>query len=131
MPLNPRVRAVPRVNTTTEHRPRCAAGGGALRLSSCGVASVAGGIAALSQKQLFQPWRQAIGRGLSRALGREHIGQQEGGERHEIRPGHVVRIPPGVRHWHGATASNGMTHIAIQAYPFGFVQSHYEVAPAT
>lgn len=39
--------------------------------------------------------------------------QQEGGLRQEIRPGDVVWIPPHTRHWHGATASNGMTHIAI------------------
>ena len=32
----------------------------------------------------------------------------------EIRPGDVVWIPPGVKHWHGATATTAMTHIAIQ-----------------
>ena len=36
------------------------------------------------------------------------------GEKHEIKAGDVVRIPPGVRHWHGATATDGMTHIAVQ-----------------
>jgi quercetin dioxygenase-like cupin family protein len=41
--------------------------------------------------------------------------QQEGGEKQEIKPGDVIWIPPGVKHWHGATATNGMTHIAIQA----------------
>ena len=40
--------------------------------------------------------------------------QQRGGERREIKPGDVVWIPPGVKHWHGATATNGMRHIAIQ-----------------
>src|SRR6266536_4856231 len=40
--------------------------------------------------------------------------QQEGGEKQEIKPGDVIWIPPGVKHWHGATATNGMTHIAIQ-----------------
>ena len=39
--------------------------------------------------------------------------QQQGGPRQEIRPGDVVWIPPRVRHWHGATATTGMTHIAI------------------
>lgn len=29
-------------------------------------------------------------------------------------PGDVVWFPPGVKHWHGATPTNGMTHIAIQ-----------------
>jgi quercetin dioxygenase-like cupin family protein len=32
----------------------------------------------------------------------------------EIRPGDVVRIPPSEKHWHGATATTTMTHIAIQ-----------------
>ena len=40
--------------------------------------------------------------------------QQWGGPIEEIRQGDVVRIPPGLKHWHGATASTGMTHIAIQ-----------------
>jgi quercetin dioxygenase-like cupin family protein len=40
--------------------------------------------------------------------------QQWGGPIEVIRPGDVVRIPPGQKHWHGATATTGMTHIAIQ-----------------
>lgn len=32
----------------------------------------------------------------------------------EIRPGDVVWFPPGEKHWHGATPTTGMTHIAIQ-----------------
>jgi hypothetical protein len=40
--------------------------------------------------------------------------QPEGGPVEEIRPGDVVWSPPGERHWHGATATTGMTHIAIQ-----------------
>ena len=40
--------------------------------------------------------------------------QQWGGPIEEIRQGDVVRIPPGQKHWHGATATTGMTHIAIQ-----------------
>ena len=31
----------------------------------------------------------------------------------EIRPGDVVRIPPGAKHWHGAAPTSAMTHIAI------------------
>lgn len=31
----------------------------------------------------------------------------------EIRPGDVVTCPPGVKHWHGATATTAMTHLAI------------------
>src|SRR5262245_53669980 len=40
--------------------------------------------------------------------------QREGGPIKEIRPGDVVWIPPGEKHWHGATATTAMTHIAIQ-----------------
>jgi len=39
---------------------------------------------------------------------------QEWGEpAREIRPGDIVWIPPGVKHWHGAQATTAMTHIAI------------------
>ncbi|TPQ40949.1 cupin domain-containing protein [Cupriavidus pinatubonensis] len=31
----------------------------------------------------------------------------------EIRAGDVVWCPPGVKHWHGASAGAGMTHLAI------------------
>jgi quercetin dioxygenase-like cupin family protein len=40
--------------------------------------------------------------------------QREGGLIEEIRPGDVVWFAPGEKHWHGATATTGMTHIAIQ-----------------
>lgn len=40
--------------------------------------------------------------------------QREGGAIEEIRPGDVVWFPPGEKHWHGATATTAMTHIAIQ-----------------
>lgn len=35
------------------------------------------------------------------------------GEVQEIRPGDIAWIPPGVKHWHGATPKIGMSHIAI------------------
>jgi len=37
-----------------------------------------------------------------------------GEPRQEIRPGDVIWCPPATKHWHGATASTAMTHIAIQ-----------------
>jgi quercetin dioxygenase-like cupin family protein len=40
--------------------------------------------------------------------------QRWGGRAEEIRPGDVVSIAPGEKHWHGATATTAMTHIAIQ-----------------
>jgi quercetin dioxygenase-like cupin family protein len=40
--------------------------------------------------------------------------QREGGPLEEVHPGDIVWFPPGEKHWHGATAKNAMTHIAIQ-----------------
>ena len=40
--------------------------------------------------------------------------QRWGGPIEEIRPGDVVWIPPGEKHWHGATPTTAMAHIAIQ-----------------
>ena len=40
--------------------------------------------------------------------------QRWGGPIEEIRPGDVVWIPPGEKHWHGAAPATAMTHIAIQ-----------------
>jgi len=40
--------------------------------------------------------------------------QREGGPVEEIRPGDVVWFEPGERHWHGASPTTAMTHIAIQ-----------------
>lgn len=40
--------------------------------------------------------------------------QRDGGPVEEIRPGDVISIAPGEKHWHGATATTAMTHIAIQ-----------------
>jgi len=40
--------------------------------------------------------------------------QRWGGPKEGIRPGDVVWIPPGEKHWHGATATTAMTHVAIQ-----------------
>lgn len=40
--------------------------------------------------------------------------QCEGEPKQEIRPGDVVTCPPGKKHWHGATDTTAVTHIAIQ-----------------
>jgi 4-carboxymuconolactone decarboxylase len=65
--------------------------------------------------------------------------QQEGGEKQEIKPGDVIWIPPGVKHWHGATATNGMTHLAIQGKVDGknvdwmekVTEEQYNMTPST
>ena len=40
--------------------------------------------------------------------------QRDGGPVEEIRPGDVVWFPPNEKHWHGATPTSAMNHIAIQ-----------------
>jgi quercetin dioxygenase-like cupin family protein len=40
--------------------------------------------------------------------------QRWGGPIEQIRPGDVVWIPPGEKHWHGAAPTTAMTHIAVQ-----------------
>lgn len=40
--------------------------------------------------------------------------QRDGGEVEEIHPGDIVWFESNEKHWHGATATTGMTHIAIQ-----------------
>src|SRR5258705_12623650 len=42
------------------------------------------------------------------------LAQRWGGAIEDIRPGDVVWISPGEKHWHGATPTTAMTHIAIQ-----------------
>jgi len=43
--------------------------------------------------------------------------QHWGGQVQEIRPGDVVQIPPGVKHWHGASPNAPMTHVATVERP--------------
>ena len=40
--------------------------------------------------------------------------QREDGPIEEIRPGDVVQFAPGEKHWHGASPTTTMTHVAIQ-----------------
>ena len=55
---------------------------------------------------------------MTAGVGRVQI---EGGSIEEIRPGDVVSIPPGRRHWHGASPTTAMTHLAIQEHLDGKV----------
>ena len=54
-----------------------------------------------------------LGQTLFVTTGRGWV-QRDGGPIEEIHPGDVVWFPPGEKHWHGATATTGMSHIAIQ-----------------
>lgn len=42
------------------------------------------------------------------------LAQREGGPVEEIHPGDVVWFEPGEKHWHGASPTTAMSHIAIQ-----------------
>jgi quercetin dioxygenase-like cupin family protein len=42
------------------------------------------------------------------------LAQREGGPVEEIRPGDVIRFEPGEKHWHGASPTTALTHIAVQ-----------------
>jgi quercetin dioxygenase-like cupin family protein len=42
------------------------------------------------------------------------VGCSAGSPKQEIRAGDVVVCPPGEKHWHGATRTTAMSHIAIQ-----------------
>jgi quercetin dioxygenase-like cupin family protein len=54
-----------------------------------------------------------LGQTLIVTAGRGWV-QRDGGPAEEVRPGDVVWFSPGEKHWHGATATTAMTHIAIQ-----------------
>lgn len=47
--------------------------------------------------------------------------QREGGAIEETRPGDIVWFEPGEKHWHGASPTTAMTHIAIQEHLDGKV----------
>ena len=53
-----------------------------------------------------------LGQTLLVTAGRGWV-QRDGGPVEEIRSGDIVWIAPGEKHWHGATATTAMTHIAI------------------
>jgi quercetin dioxygenase-like cupin family protein len=42
------------------------------------------------------------------------LAQRWGGPIEQIRPGDVIWFPPGEKHWHGASPTTAMSHIAIQ-----------------
>jgi quercetin dioxygenase-like cupin family protein len=42
--------------------------------------------------------------------------QRWGGKAEEIRPGDVIWIAPGEKHWHGAAPTTAVTHLAIQEH---------------
>lgn len=47
------------------------------------------------------------------------LAQREGGPIEAIRAGDVVWFPPGEKHWHGASPTTAMSHIAVQERDHG------------
>jgi len=89
---------------------------GAVRIDSLfkgsGPARVSGGVVTFEPGARTAWHTHALGQTLIVTTGAGLI-QQWGGPLQEMKPGDVVWIPPGVKHWHGATATTAMTHIAI------------------
>jgi quercetin dioxygenase-like cupin family protein len=56
--------------------------------------------------------------------------QTEGQTARTIRPGDVVWIPPGEKHWHGAAPQHAMTHLAMQEAQDGTVATWLEPVSA-
>lgn len=55
--------------------------------------------------------------------------RRDGEALEEIRPGDVVWIAPNERHWHGATTTTAMAHIAIQEQVDGKTAKWLEAVP--
>ena len=55
--------------------------------------------------------------------------QRLGGPVEVIRPGDVVWIEPNEKHWHGATPTTGMSHVAVQEQQDGSVAEWLEMVP--
>ena len=53
-----------------------------------------------------------VGQTLIVTAGRGWV-QREGQPRQDIKPGEVVWIPAGIKHWHGGTDTNALSHIAV------------------
>lgn len=70
-------------------------------------AAVERGIAFFDTPEVYGPF-------LNEELVGEGWAQRWGGPVEEIRPVDVIWFAPGEKHWHGATATTAMTHIAIQ-----------------
>ena len=54
-----------------------------------------------------------LGQTLHVVSGSGLVGTRTGSPK-QIKAGDSVWIPPGKEHWHGASPTNGMTHVAIQ-----------------
>jgi len=83
-------------------------------LFSASAPARAGGAAVTFEPGARTAWHtHPLGQTLIVTAGAGRV-QREGGPIEEIRPGDVVWFAPGEKHWHGASPTTAMTHIAIQ-----------------
>src|SRR5438309_2112647 len=91
---------------------------GRSRVMSCAPASVGATLRVVGASVTFEPgartaWHtHPLGQTLIVTAGCGRA-QRWGGPIEEIRPGDVIWFAPGEKHWHGATATTAITHIAI------------------
>jgi len=82
------------------------------RFQASSPARIGGGVVSFEPGARTAWHTHPLGQTLIVTAGLGHV-QYWDGPIQEIRPGDVVWIPPGVKHWHGATPTNGMSHIAL------------------
>lgn len=58
-------------------------------------------------------WHSHPGGQILLVTGGKGFSQEEGRKALVIRKGDVVKVPPGVKHWHGAAPDRWLTHIAV------------------
>jgi quercetin dioxygenase-like cupin family protein len=75
-------------------------------------ARVGGGIVTFEPGARTAWHTHPLGQTLIVTSGRGWV-QVDGGAKQEVLPGDIVWFAPGERHWHGATATVAMSHIAI------------------
>ncbi|WP_029003222.1 (R)-mandelonitrile lyase [Azorhizobium doebereinerae] len=91
-------------------------------------ARIGGGTVAFSAGARTAWHTHPLGQTLFIVSGRGWV-QKEGGPKDEVGPGDVVWIPPNVRHWHGATADQPMTHFAVAEARDGSSVTWMELVP--
>ena len=84
------------------------------RVSGASVTFEPGARTAWHTHPLGQTLIVTSGCGWAQRWGNPGDGKSGAGPVEEIHPGDVIWFPPGEKHWHGATATTAMTHIAIQ-----------------
>ncbi len=82
------------------------------RFGSDAPARVVGGLVAFGSGARNAWHTHPLGQTLIVTHGTGRV-QQSGGSVQEIKQGDIVRIPPNVKHWHGASLDSAMSHIAL------------------